>query len=219
MRYDALNFSVLSQMCFGFELLAPFTDSSHRWRGRVNMNAVLGGSDLEFESCDSWYVHILGKIISRQFYWPSALLSQALQSSRICRKITLRLILLCTNQQPPQRGGAVPSPVWVGSKWLLAFPRVPVIPGTPQSFFRRAAPWTTAEGQHTASLKSVACSHFLFSPALILPSFVSSFFFFSWWAVTFILTLAPSFLALCALEMWPGGASQCNAAPAPNGSI
>ena len=37
----------------------------------------------------------------------------------------------CTNQQPPQRGGAVPSPVWVGSKWLLAFPRVPVTPGTP----------------------------------------------------------------------------------------
>ena len=125
----------------------------------------------------------------------------------------------CTNQQPPQRGGAVPGPVWVGSKWLLAFPRVPVTPGTPHSFFRYAAPWTTAEGQHTASLKSVACSHFFFSHALLLPSFVSSFFFFSWWAVTFILTLAPSFLALCALEMWPGGASQCNAALAPNGSI
>ena len=23
---------------------------------------------------------------------------------------------LCTNQQPPERGGAVPDPVWVGSK-------------------------------------------------------------------------------------------------------
>ena len=46
----------------------------------------------------------------------------------------------CTNQQPPQRGGAVPGPVWVGSKWLLAFPRVPVTPGTPHSFFRYAAP-------------------------------------------------------------------------------
>ena len=73
----------------------------------------------------------------------------------------------CTNQQPPQRGGAVPGPVWVGSKWLLAFPRVPVTPGTPHSFFRYAAPWTTAEGQHTASLKSVACSYFFFSPALL----------------------------------------------------
>ena len=27
--------------------------------------------------------------------------------------------VVCTNQQPPQRGGAVPDPVWVGSKWLL----------------------------------------------------------------------------------------------------
>ena len=27
----------------------------------------------------------------------------------------------CTNQQSPQRGGAVPNPVWVGSKWQLAF--------------------------------------------------------------------------------------------------
>ena len=32
----------------------------------------------------------------------------------------------CTNQQPPQRNGAVPDPVWIGLKWLLAFPRVPV---------------------------------------------------------------------------------------------
>ena len=29
-----------------------------------------------------------------------------------------------------QRGDAVPGPVWVRSKWLLAFPRVPVTPGT-----------------------------------------------------------------------------------------
>ena len=27
----------------------------------------------------------------------------------------------CTNHQPPQCGGAVPNPIWVGSKWLLAF--------------------------------------------------------------------------------------------------
>ena len=53
----------------------------------------------------------------------------------------------CTNQQPPQRGEAVPDPVWVGSKWLLAFPRVTVNPGLPFIFslccplnnFRRAA--------------------------------------------------------------------------------
>ena len=34
----------------------------------------------------------------------------------------------CTNQQPPQRVGAVPDPIWVGSKWPLAFPKVPVTP-------------------------------------------------------------------------------------------
>ena len=28
--------------------------------------------------------------------------------------------LNCINQQSPQRGGAVPDLVWVGSKWLLA---------------------------------------------------------------------------------------------------
>ena len=46
----------------------------------------------------------------------------------------------CTNQQPPQRGGAVPDPVWVGSKWLLAFPRVPVTLGTPLHFFAMLPP-------------------------------------------------------------------------------
>ena len=48
---------------------------------------------------------------------------------------------LSTNQQPPQRGGAVPLPVWVGSKWLLAFSRVLVTAGTDLAhpFFRRAA--------------------------------------------------------------------------------
>ena len=42
--------------------------------------------------------------------------------------------MICTNQPPPQRGGAVPDLFWVGSKWLLAFPRVPVTPGTPLHF-------------------------------------------------------------------------------------
>ena len=36
----------------------------------------------------------------------------------------------CTNQQPPQCD-AVPDPVWVGLKWLLAFPKVQVTLGTP----------------------------------------------------------------------------------------
>ena len=69
-------------------------------------------------------------------------ISKLINCVRFCGKfeLPLRGHDNCTNQQPPQRGGAVPGPVWVGSKWLLAFPRVPVTPGTPHSFFRYAAP-------------------------------------------------------------------------------
>ena len=52
-------------------------------------------------------------------------------------KLNVRKIIIsddartdCTNQQPPQRGGAVADPVKVGTKWLLAFPKVPGTPGT-----------------------------------------------------------------------------------------
>ena len=41
----------------------------------------------------------------------------------------------CTNQLPPQSGGTVPAPLRVKSKWLLAFPRVPVTPGTSLEIF------------------------------------------------------------------------------------
>ena len=34
----------------------------------------------------------------------------------------------------------IPDPVWVGSKWLLAFPRVPVTLGTPLYFFAMLPP-------------------------------------------------------------------------------
>ena len=50
---------------------------------------------------------------------------------------------MCTNQQPPQRGGVVADIVWVESKWLLAFSGIPVTLDTPLTqspFFRRAAP-------------------------------------------------------------------------------
>ena len=52
------------------------------------------------------------------------------------------ILFICTNQQPPQRGGAVPEPVLIGSKSLLAFSRVLVILGTTlnKPFFRRATP-------------------------------------------------------------------------------
>ena len=54
----------------------------------------------------------------------------------------------------------------------------PRYPGHSPLFFRFAAPWTTAEGQLTASSKSVARFLFFF----LLPFFVS----FSWWVITFI---------------------------------
>ena len=65
----------------------------------------------------------------------------------------------CTNQQPPQRGGAVPDHVWVGSKWLLAFPRVPVTHGTPLHFFALLPPEQPQEGstQHLQN-RSPVCT-------------------------------------------------------------
>ena len=85
-----------------------------------------------------------------------------------------RTFLGCTNQQPPQRGGAVTIPIWVGSKWLLAFPRVPIIPSIPltQTIFCLAALQLTAEEQHAASLKSV---NNFFSSASLSPTSYSPF--------------------------------------------
>ena len=88
----------------------------------------------------------------------------------ISGKPILRIGATYTNQQSTQRGGAVPDPGWVGSKWLMAFPRVPVTPGTPLCFSlcfplndrRRAAHSIFKIGR-------------LFSPFL-LPFFVFSFF-------------------------------------------
>ena len=79
----------------------------------------------------------------------------------------------CTNQQPPQRGGAVPDPVWVRSKWLLAFPRVPVTPGTPLHFFAMLP----SEGPQKGSTQLLQNRLPVFS--FLLPFFDSSFFSFS----------------------------------------
>ena len=75
---------------------------------------------------------------SRQY----AVLLNLLASLCLVRRWSLR----CTNQQPPQRGGAIPDPVWVGSKWLLAFPRVPVTPGTLLRFFAMLPPERPQKG-------------------------------------------------------------------------
>ena len=79
----------------------------------------------------------------------------------------------CTNQQLPQRGGAVPDPVWVWSKWLLAFPRVPGSPGIPLHFFALLPPEQLQKG--SSQLLRNRSPVFFFS--FLQPFFVSSFFF------------------------------------------
>ena len=68
----------------------------------------------------------------------------------------------CTNQQPPQRGGAVHNPVWVGLKWLLAFSKVPVTPGTPltQTTFSQCNPLNDRRRVAHSLLKIVLFSLF-----------------------------------------------------------
>ena len=81
----------------------------------------------------------------------------------------MRSSFSCTNHQPPQRGGAVPDPVWVGSKWLLAFPRVPVTPGTPLYFFAMLPPERPLKGSTQHLQNRSAVFTFLFSfPTLAL---------------------------------------------------
>ena len=63
---------------------------------------------------------------------------------------------------PPTRLG------WV--KMAVELPEGPSYPGHSPSFSRYAAPWMAAEGQHTASLKSVACFLFLFFLPFSCPS-------------------------------------------------
>ena len=55
-------------------------------------------------------------------------------------KCYMRDLCVCTNQQLLQRNGAVHDPVWVGSKWLLAFLKVPVAPRTPLAHFFAVLP-------------------------------------------------------------------------------
>ena len=91
------------------------------------------------------------------------------------RQTRRRPQLNCTNQQPPQRCGAVSDPVWVGSKWMLAFPRVPVTPDTTLHFFAMLPPERPQKGS-TQLLQNWSP---VFSFSFLLPFFVSSFFSFS----------------------------------------
>ena len=60
-----------------------------------------------------------------------------------------------------------PRPVWVGSKWLLAFPRVPVTPGTPltQNIFSPCSPLNDRR-RVSRSLFKIGLSSLYFCPSL-----------------------------------------------------
>ena len=73
-----------------------------------------------------------------------------------------------TNQLLPQHRGAVPDPVWIGSKWLLAFPRVPVTPGTPLHFLP-CCPLNDRKRVAHSFFKISQLFFFLFSLALLRP--------------------------------------------------
>ena len=70
----------------------------------------------------------------------------------------------CTNQQPPQRGVAVPNRIYVDSKWLLAFPRVPDTPGTTitQTIFSPRCPLNDRR-RAALSFFKISCLSSLFS--------------------------------------------------------
>ena len=81
----------------------------------------------------------------------------------------------CTNQQLPQCGGVVPDPVWVGSKWLLAFSRVLATLVNPLHFFTMLPPERLQKGSTQLLQNRLP----VFSFSFLLPLFVSSFFSFS----------------------------------------
>ena len=85
-------------------------------------------------------------------------------------KTCCNFVTNCTNQQSPHHGGAVLNPVWVGLKWLLAFPRVPVTPGTPLHFFAVCRPLNDRrKAAHSFFKIGRLFSLFLFScPSLVL---------------------------------------------------
>ena len=110
----------------------------------------------------------------------SLYLSPARCSARIHSLFSLlyqRSPCICTNQQPSQRGCAIPGPAWVESKWLLNFPKVPVTPGTLLHFLL-CCPLNN-RSRAADSFHKIGHLFFLFPSALLLLFFVSSFFFFS----------------------------------------
>ena len=98
------------------------------------MHSVVG---LRFRWCTQSSIDAFDHALSRRF---------TLSTMHFVFGSRFRPCTYRTNQQPPQRGGAVPDPVWVGSKWLLAFPRVSVTLNTPFLFFAMLPPERPQQG-------------------------------------------------------------------------
>ena len=91
-------------------------------------------------------------------------------SSYLCRQSKL----VCTNQQPLQRGGAVLDPVLSWVEKVVGFPKGTSYPGHSHPFFAILPPERPQKDSTQLLQKTVAC--FLFSSALLLPVFASLFF-------------------------------------------
>ena len=100
----------------------------------------------------------------------------------------------CTNQLPPQHRGAVSDPIWVGSKRLLAFPRVPVTQGilSIQTIFSPCYPLNDCRRAlrslfEIGRLFSLSFAHLLILLLLLMSGNIHS-------------NLGPSFPVQCVLE-------------------
>ena len=115
------------------------------------------------------------KTLSKHYWYSYAGASRIQNATMLQYKVWFESECVCTNQQLPQPGGVVPDPAWIGSKWLLAFPRVPGTLGTPLHFFAMLPPERPQKG----SSQLLQNQSLVFSFSFLLPFFVSSFFSFS----------------------------------------
>ena len=123
----------------------------------------------------------------------------------------------CTNQQPPQRRSADSNLVWVGSKWLLAFPKVPVTADTPltQTIFLPCCPLNDRR-RAAGTIFKIGRLSSLFSCLFPTRLLIFLFLLMSGNVHPNLCLVFPC--SVCAGNMtWRG--RQCNAAPAPNAFI
>ena len=107
-----------------------------------------------------------------------------------------------TNQQPPQRGGAVPNPVGLSRNgyWPPFRFQIPLVLLTPNIF--AVLPFERSQKSSMHSLWNWS-SVFSFLFSWLFPILF-------WYAAMFIQILVLSSPILCATAMWSGGAGHCN---------